>query len=115
MKDPLWGIKPVMCGPKMDTSDYLLWKTHHQQLWRFEVYTCPEPVLSKPYRPQEHSTPPRPKDLVQVGARVAVIVRIDRSNDEAHVWFFKDNEPDSFPLDLFETNRGRVRWIIHQM
>ena len=106
-------LRPVSCGRHADIPAYLRWKIYHCQLWRFEKRT-EVPVI--PYTPVvlgDHSEPPRVRDTVLVGDSIAHITRIDRRHNEVHVWFHLENKPGSYDLDSLETNRGKIRWIVH--
>lgn len=108
----LKSIRPKSCGLQADIPAYLRWKVYHQQLWRFETYDAPI-IPFTPVVLGEHTTPPRKGDTVLVYDSVAHITYIDYRNHEAHVWFHTEHKPGSYDLDLFETNRGKIRWIIH--
>jgi hypothetical protein len=112
------GEHPPSCGP-ISSADYLAFKIWSCKLWQFrehQVAALPiKPI--RPIRLGEHKTPPRVRDTVlyedQIfGDKVGTIVSIDRASETAVVFFFKDRETDSFSLDQFQTNRGRIRWLI---
>lgn len=112
-------VRPKACGPDSDTERYMRWKIYGCQLWRFGP-TWDEskikPIEPWQYIPGDHKTPPRRKDTVLIvqgnTEKFGRITWIDYESDEANVVVFKDNIVECFPLDLFETNRGKIRWRV---
>lgn len=113
----MYNHQPKSCGKKANIRAYKSWRVHWCQLWRHSDYIG-EKVKFEPIKINQsvvaHSTPPRQKDKVMCYGVFGVILYVNREFNEACVRHFdvRPYRDETYDLDLFEAQSGKIRWRI---